>query len=48
MIKNEKEYWLVDQVKVEGKSIEDYKEAFTRYYESLRRGTSWLLVFTNG
>lgn len=28
LIKNEKAYWLIDQVKVEGKSEEDYKVAF--------------------
>ena len=30
MIKNEKKYWLVDQVKLAGKSTEDYKEAFRK------------------
>ncbi|GGA44140.1 GNAT family N-acetyltransferase [Psychrobacillus lasiicapitis] len=30
LIKNEKEYWLVDQVKMEGKSEEDYIEAFKK------------------
>lgn len=29
LIKNEKAYWLVDQVKLKSKSEEDYKEAFT-------------------
>ena len=28
LIKNEQAYWLVDQVKIEGKTIGDYKEAF--------------------
>ncbi|MDI2586250.1 GNAT family N-acetyltransferase [Psychrobacillus sp. NEAU-3TGS] len=30
LIKNEKAYWLVDQVKMEGKSQEEYKEAFKK------------------
>jgi RimJ/RimL family protein N-acetyltransferase len=30
VIKNEKEYWLVDQVKIEGKSVEDYKAEFAK------------------
>ncbi|MFF2754137.1 hypothetical protein ACFVR1_10385 [Psychrobacillus sp. NPDC058041] len=28
LIKNERAFWLVDQVKIESKSEEDYKEAF--------------------
>ena len=46
-IKNEKAYWLVDQVKVEGKSEEDYKEAFTKIlkdYEDEQIGYLSLLM----
>ena len=30
LIKNEKAYWLVDQVKIEDKSEEDYKEELVK------------------
>lgn len=47
LIKNEKAYWLVDQVKVEGKSKEDYQEAFTnilKAYEEEQIGYLSLLM----
>lgn len=34
LIKNERAYWLVDQVKIESKSEEDYKEAFTKIFKA--------------
>lgn len=34
LIKNQQAYWLVDQVKIEDKFEEDYKEAFTKILEA--------------
>ncbi|TQR17199.1 GNAT family N-acetyltransferase [Psychrobacillus soli] len=47
LIKSEKAYWLVDQVKMEGESEEDYKEAFTKIlsaYEEEQIGYLSLLI----
>lgn len=36
LIKSKKEYWLVDQVKVDGISEKEYKEAFTKILSSYK------------